>query len=96
MYAFRRFLRALPKVFNLEQRSWVNIGTASSEEIVSLVRVCPSKALSIKGARFNEVDKSDNTEITLIPDGPITVKGGATVREILNEKVFHETLYFCR
>ena len=89
------FLRGLPKVFNLKQRPWVDIEAASSEEIVKLVRECPSKALSIKGVKFKEEDKSD-TQITLIPGGPMIVKGGATVLDRQKEEIFHETVSFCR
>ena len=88
-------LRGLPKVFNLKQRPWIHMDAASSEEIVNLVRECPSKALTIKGVRFKEEDKSD-THITLIPGGPIIVKGGATVKDRKKEEVFHETVSFCR
>ncbi|MBO3697508.1 (4Fe-4S)-binding protein [Roseivirga sp. E12] len=88
-------LRGLPKVFNLKQRPWVSMTSATSQEIVSLVRECPSKALSIKGVRFKEDDKS-NQEVTLIPGGPLIVKGGATVHERKETKLFHETVSFCR
>jgi len=88
-------LKGLPKVFDLKQRPWVNMNAASSEEIVGLVRDCPSKALSIKGVRFKEEDRSDQ-QITLIPGGPIIVKGGATVNERKRTEVFHETVSFCR
>jgi len=88
-------LRGLPKVFNLKQRPWINMTEATSEEIVTLVRNCPSKALSIKGLRFKEEDKSDH-EITLIHGGPLIVKGGATVVNRKNTEIFRETVSFCR
>ncbi len=88
-------LKGLPEVFNLKARPWVNMEGATSEEIVKLVRTCPSKALSIKGVRFKEQDFSDH-EITLIPGGPIIVKGGATVQNRKETEVFHETVSFCR
>lgn len=88
-------LRGLPKVFNLKQKPWVNMEGATSEEIVELVRECPSKALSIKGVRFKEKDNSD-VEVTLIPGGPVIIKGGATVKERRKEEVFHETVAICR
>lgn len=88
-------LRGLPKVFNLKQRPWVNMTAASSEEIVNLVRECPSKALSIKGVKFKEVDNSD-VEVTVIPHGPLIIKGGATVHHRKETNVFHETVSFCR
>ncbi len=88
-------LRGLPKVFDLKQRPWVNMKAADSEAIVNLVRDCPSKALSIKGVRFKEEDRSD-THVTLIPHGPLIVKGGATVFERKNETVHSGTVSFCR
>lgn len=88
-------LKGLPKVFNLKQRPWINMTEATSEDIVTLVRDCPSKALSIKGVRFKEEDRSDN-EITLIPGGPLIVKGGATVLNRKQTEVFNETVSFCR
>jgi len=88
-------LRGLPKVFNLKQRPWVDMTAATSEEIVKLVRECPSKALSIKGVKFKEVDNSQ-VEVTLIPHGPLIIKGGATVSHRKDSKVFHETVSFCR
>lgn len=88
-------LKGLPKVFDLKQRPWINMAEATSEEIVTLVRDCPSKALSIKGVRFKEEGRSDN-EITLIPGGPLIVKGGATVLNRKQTEVFNETVSFCR
>lgn len=88
-------LKGLPGVFNLKERPWVNMQGADSESIVKLVRTCPSKALSIKGVRFKEEDRSE-TEITLIPRGPLIVKGGATVLDRKNKQVHHETVSFCR
>lgn len=58
-------LKGLPKVFNLKQRPWVNINAASSEDIVQLVRECPSKALSIKGVKFKE-KQNPEVEVKLI------------------------------
>lgn len=88
-------LRGLPEVFNLKQRPWVDMSAASSEEIVNLVRECPSKALSIKGVKFKEVDNS-NVQVTLIPHGPLIIKGGATVQNRKESNVFNETVSFCR
>ncbi|GHE72323.1 MULTISPECIES: (4Fe-4S)-binding protein [Roseivirga] len=88
-------LRGLPKVFNLKQRPWVQPEKANSDQIVALVRECPSKALSVKGVRFKEKDNSD-VKVTLIPGGPILIKGGATVTERNHKQVHRETVAFCR
>ena len=88
-------LRGLPRVFNLKKKPWANLEGAGSEEIVNVVRQCPSKALSIKGVKFKEKVNS-NVEVTLIPGGPVIVRGGATVSDRKNKEVFNETVAFCR
>lgn len=88
-------LRGLPKVFNLKRRPWTDLSQAGSEEIVKLVRDCPSKALTIKGVKFKEPDNS-NVEVVVIPHGPLIIRGGATVKELKEETVFKETIAFCR
>ncbi|PWL31847.1 (4Fe-4S)-binding protein [uncultured Roseivirga sp.] len=88
-------LKGLPKVFNLKQRPWVNVNAASSEDIVQLVRECPSKALSIKGVKFKE-KQNPEVEVKLIPGGPMIIKGGATVTDRSKTTVFNETVSFCR
>uniref|UniRef100_UPI00404871DD (4Fe-4S)-binding protein n=1 Tax=Roseivirga sp. TaxID=1964215 RepID=UPI00404871DD len=88
-------LRGLPQVFDLKRKPWVDIKGASSEEIVKLVKDCPSKALSIKGVKFKEVDNSA-TEVVLIPHGPLIIRGGATVNDRKDQTVYHETVSFCR
>jgi uncharacterized Fe-S cluster protein YjdI len=88
-------LRGLPQVFDLKRKPWVDIKGASSEEIVKLVKDCPSKALSIKGVKFKEVDNS-STEVVLIPHGPLIIRGGATVKDRKDATVHNETVSFCR
>lgn len=88
-------LRGLPSVFDLKTKPWVTITGASSEEIVTLVKECPSKALSIKGVKFKEKDNSD-TRVIVIPNGPLIIKGGATVENRKEETIHHETVSFCR
>ncbi|WP_252935447.1 (4Fe-4S)-binding protein [Roseivirga pacifica] len=88
-------LRGLPEVFDLKKRPWVTMDAASSEAIVGLVRDCLSKALSIKGVKFKEEDRSE-TQVNLIHGGPLIIRGGATVTNRNKEEVFHETVSFCR
>jgi len=88
-------LRGLPSVFDLKKRPWIDISAASSEEIVALVKDCPSKALSIKGVKFKEPDNSE-VEVVLIPRGPLIIRGGATVHDRKLKEVFDETVSFCR
>ena len=41
-------VKALPKVYNPKERPWLKIENASTEELISQIRTCPSKALSYK------------------------------------------------
>lgn len=41
-------VRGLPKVFNLEQRPWINVDAATADEIATVIDTCPSGALSYK------------------------------------------------
>lgn len=88
-------LRGLPKVFDLKQKPWVNMDAASSEDIVNLVKECPSKALLIKGVKFKEKDNSE-VEVKLINDGPLIIKNYATVFDRKNTEFFKEIVYFSR
>lgn len=38
-------VRGLPRVFNPRKKPWIEIGNASTEELVSQVKKCPSGAL---------------------------------------------------
>jgi len=49
-------LRMLPKVFNLNQRPWVNIDAATPEEIIAAIDKCPSGALRYSLPEGSKVD----------------------------------------
>lgn len=41
-------VKTLPKVYHPKNKPWITIENASSEELISQVQLCPSKALTIK------------------------------------------------
>ena len=47
-------VRGLPGVFNVNEKPWINMEGASSDEIVAAVHKCPSGALTIKGEAVEE------------------------------------------
>lgn len=49
-----RCVRGLPAVFDPKKKPWIEIGNASSEELVNQVKKCPSGAL---GYYFKEEGK---------------------------------------
>jgi CDGSH-type Zn-finger protein len=70
----------LPGVFDVDKRPWVQPDNASAEEILDVVRRCPSGALSATAG--NETAWGDGTaeaKMVVIPNGPLVVKGGVPI-----------------
>ncbi len=66
----------LPEVFNPSNRPWVNTEAADNDKIVEVVERCPSGALKYErhdGGK-DEVPVQE-AEITVIPNGPLYVRG---------------------
>lgn len=41
-------VKTLPKVYNLQERPWIKMENATTQELLAQVAQCPSGALSIK------------------------------------------------
>lgn len=95
-------LRALPKVFNLNQRPWVNVDGAEPETIIKTIDQCPSGALRYSlpaGSKVNEKRAKgvgslnyENThppvvKIKVAPNGPLVIEGSAVILGIEGEKL---------
>lgn len=76
--------KELIDVFNPRKRPWVNMQGASTEEIIRVVKMCPTQALSFI---FNNPELKDKesqqaiseNEIRIMEDGPIIIKGNFTI-----------------
>lgn len=91
--------RGLPEVFNPEERPWVKIEGAATEDIVNQVRLCPSGALSFEMENNTDMptEKSPNFEIEVMPDGPLMLYGEATVKLKDGKEVSRsKSTAFCR
>jgi len=67
-------LRALPAVFDVTSRPWVQVDNSSADEIATAVRKCPTGAL--RYVRGGEPEPAPE-ETTMIPvrNGPLIVRG---------------------
>lgn len=80
--------KELISVFNPRNRPWVDMNGASSEEIVRVVKMCPTGALAYKYNTEDKTGKNDadenkqteadippGAEIRVMENGPLIVKG---------------------
>lgn len=79
--------RELIEVFNPRKRPWVNMEGAPTKEIIRVVGLCPTEALSYKwneGKKPESEEKKEEQSVTLdikaaevrvMKDGPLIVKG---------------------
>lgn len=88
----------LPKVFNPKDRPWVKMDEASTDDLISTVKKCPSGALSFY--MNNELDKTSETletKVEILENGPLLVYGTLKVtKKDGSEEVKNKTTAFCR
>lgn len=69
-------VRGLPNVFDTSRRPWIDPDKASVEEIIEVIKKCPSGALSysIDGVKHDKLDREP--AISMRKDGPYEITGG--------------------
>ena len=91
-------LQALPRVFDVERRPWVDVDAAAPDATAAAVERCPTGALRyerLDGAPQEQAPRP--TVIVPIADGPLLVVGDLDVRGPDGETVTRETrLTLCR
>lgn len=91
-------LQALPQVFDVWKRPWVDIEGAPAEEVARAVRTCPTGALryEILGDLPDESPEQPTT-IEVRPGGPLYVRGKVQITDPAGRVICEESrVALCR
>ena len=69
-------LRALPSVFDVQARPWIDLEGGTAEEVAAAVRTCPTGALRFEGlgGAPDEIPEHP-VSVEVRPNGPLYVRG---------------------
>src|SRR5690349_16064041 len=69
-------LRALPEVFNVTKRPWVDISAADAEQIAAAIHRCPTGALKYEAhGEFPDEEPDGATTVRAGDAGPLYMRG---------------------
>lgn len=96
--------KGLPNAFNPKQKPWITLKDVTKEEIIEQVKKCPSGALSIKNDvtdsqnadADNTANVSEQTEIVVLKNGPLKVKGSLSLKLKDGKEEAQTEVYLCR
>lgn len=89
-------LRALPSVFDVRARPWIDVEGGSVEEIAEAVSRCPTGALTFTSDRVSE-HTPERTQVHPVRGGPMIVRGPVEIRDAHGDVVCTETrVALCR
>ena len=75
-------IKRLPKVYNPNNRPWINIENADTESLMKQVDACPSGALTYyKNGEKMENKKGNSLNIQVLANGPLLVQGQISVEK---------------
>jgi thiamine pyrophosphate-dependent acetolactate synthase large subunit-like protein/CDGSH-type Zn-finger protein len=71
----------LPKVWKLGVEPWIEVKAGTAQDIINIVKKCPSGALSYSVERKEHRDRESEPEIHLRKNGPYEVRGGVRLKD---------------
>ena len=90
-------VKELPGVYDPNAKPWIKPENASVDQLKSQIDKCPSGALSYEQKEITNQNKNMNTEVELMKNGPLLVKGNVDVKSHDGTVVTKEKMTaFCR
>ena len=87
--------RELIEVFNPRKRPWVNMDGAPTEEIIRVVRLCPTQALSFQYNKDIDAEKpreESKAEARVMEDGPVIITGNFVIYDTDGKEIDHKKM----
>ena len=73
-------VKTLPGVYKPSEKPWIQPDGATEEDLMKQIDRCPSAALTYtRKGEAPATAASSSTEIEVVPNGPLLVKGGCTL-----------------
>ena len=91
-------VKALPNVYNPNEKPWIKIDKASTEELKAQIMKCPSGALSYyMNDENNKESETMETKIEIMENGPLLVYGTLKITDKDGQtETKNKTTAFCR
>ena len=90
-------VKELPGVYDPNAKPWIKPENASVDQLKSQIDNCPSGALSYEQIETTNQIKNMNTEVELMKNGPLLVKGNVDIKSYDGTVVTKEKMTaFCR
>ncbi|MBT8254859.1 MAG: hypothetical protein HKN00_09155 [Flavobacteriaceae bacterium] len=91
-------VKRLPQVYRPDEKPWISVDNATTEQLKNQIDACPSGALTyrIEGEKTDDRETPD-IKVAVMENGPLLVHGTITVSGIDgNEEQKKKTTAFCR
>ncbi len=91
-------VRGLPNVFQPNERPWIKVDYATTDELMGTIKKCPSGALSYyMNDEKDQSSQSLETKVEVLENGPLLVYGTLKVtHKDGHEETKNRTTAFCR
>ncbi len=94
-------IKNLPTVFDVKKQRWINVNGDTTENIVDLIRKCPSGALTyeLEGQAPAEVAAEEPADvvITIVPNGSARIAGKVRIVDLEGNLILEtEKCSLCR